>query len=158
MESVSKRTMSNQNTGNTVQQMESEFTPGVEIKIIVAVIFLMAFGLVMIFSASSYTSSISSATNYDSAFYFKKQLKMIILGMVAAGVVSVIPYKAFKKVGPLMYGLSIVCFKNATWYNIRRCDQMVESWNNPVTGCRCYKGMYDYLYGILCQQILERNA
>ena len=29
MESVSKRTMSNQNTGNTVQQMESEFTPGV---------------------------------------------------------------------------------------------------------------------------------
>ena len=42
MESVSKRTMSNQNTGNTVQQMESEFTPGVEIKIIVAVIFLMA--------------------------------------------------------------------------------------------------------------------
>ena len=108
MESVSKRTMSNQNTGNTVQQMESEFTPGVEIKIIVAVIFLMAFGLVMIFSASSYTSSISSATNYDSAFYFKKQLKMIILGMVAAGVVSVIPYKAFKKVGPLMYGLSIV--------------------------------------------------
>ena len=51
-----------------------------------------------------------------------------------------------------------LCFKNATWYNIRRCDQMVESWNNPVTGCRCYKGMYDYLYGILCQQILERNA
>ena len=91
MESVSKRTMSNQNTGNTVQQMESEFTPGVEIKIIVAVIFLMAFGLVMIFSASSYTSSISSATKYDSSFYFKKQLKMIILGMVAAGVVSVIP-------------------------------------------------------------------
>lgn len=40
MESVSKRTMSNQNTGNTVQQMESEFTPGVEIKIIVAVISL----------------------------------------------------------------------------------------------------------------------
>ena len=156
MESVSKRTMSNQNTGNTVQQMESEFTPGVEIKIIVAVIFLMAFGLVMIFSASSYTSSISSATNYDSAFYFKKQLKMIILGMVAAGVVSVIPYKAFKKVGPLMYGLSIVLIFALN--NIRRCDQMVESWNNPVTGCRCYKGMYDYLYGILCQQILERNA
>ena len=107
MESVSKRTMSNQNTGNTVQQVESEFTPGVEIKIIVAVIFLMAFGLVMIFSASSYTSSISSATNYDSAFYFKKQLKMIILGMVAAGAVSVIPYKAFKKVGPLMYATKV---------------------------------------------------
>ena len=161
MESVSKRTMSNQNTGNTVQQMESEFTPGVEIKIIVAVIFLMAFGLVMIFSASSYTSSISSATNYDSAFYFKKQLKMIILGMVAAGVVSVIPYKAFRRFGAFdvwFIDRFDLCFKNATWYNIRRCDQMVESWNNPVTGCRCYKGMYDYLYGILCQQILERNA
>ena len=47
------------------------YTPGVEIKIIVAVVFLMAFGLIMIFSASSYTSSISSVTNYDSHITLK---------------------------------------------------------------------------------------
>lgn len=80
----------------TAGQTDYEYTPGVEIKIIVAVIFLMSFGLIMIFSASSYTSSISSASNYDSAFYFKKQLKIILLSIVVAAIVNAVPYKAFK--------------------------------------------------------------
>ena len=83
------------------------YTPGVEIKIIVAVVFLMAFGLIMIFSASSYTSSISSVTNYDSAYYFKKQLKVMALGVLIAAFINWIPYKLIKKFGILAYIISL---------------------------------------------------
>ena len=84
------------------------YTPGVEIKIVVAVVFLMAFGLIMIFSASSYTSSISSVTNYDSAYYFKKQLKVMALGVIIAAFLNWVPYKLIKKCGILAYVISLV--------------------------------------------------
>ena len=84
------------------------YTPGVEIKIVVAVVFLMAFGLIMIFSASSYTSSISRVTNYDSAYYFKKQLKVMALGVIIAAFLNWVPYKLIKKCGILAYVISLV--------------------------------------------------
>jgi cell division protein FtsW len=98
------------NSGNTkqVENTEMQYTPGVEIRIITAVIFLMAFGLVMIFSASSYSSSISADCNYDSAYYFKKQLMFVILGSVAAIGINFIPYKWIKKLGLIAYGVSTV--------------------------------------------------
>ena len=100
------------NTGSEdnseVKQIKYEFTPGVEIKIITAVLFLMAFGLVMIFSASSYTASISKECNYDSAYYFKKQLFIILGSVVVAAGINLIPYKLFKKLGPAAYVLSTV--------------------------------------------------
>lgn len=108
LDTVRKRTTETNMQERTVGQTDYEYTPGVEIKIIVAVIFLMSFGLIMIFSASSYTSSISSVTNYDSAFYFKKQLKIILLSIVVAAIVNAVPYKAFKKLGPAMYIVSLV--------------------------------------------------
>ncbi len=82
--------------GSEAKEIKYEFTPGVEIKIIIAVLFLMAFGLVMIFSASSYTASISAECNYDSAYYFKKQLLIILGSIVVAAIVNLIPYKTFK--------------------------------------------------------------
>lgn len=108
LDTVRKRTTETNMPERTAGQTDYEYTPGVEIKIIVAVIFLMSFGLIMIFSASSYTSSISSASNYDSAFYFKKQLKIILLSIVVAAIVNAVPYKAFKKLGPVMYVVSLV--------------------------------------------------
>lgn len=86
---------------------EMEYTPGVEIKIMTAVIFLLAFGLIMIFSASSYTCSISAICNYDPAFYFTKQLKVIILSFVILGITSVIPYKLFKKFALFFYVIAL---------------------------------------------------
>ncbi len=91
-----------------VKEIKYEFTAGVEIKIIIAVFFLMAFGLVMIFSASSYTASMSADCNYDSAYYFKKQLMIILGSIVVAIIVNAVPYKLFKKLGPASYILSTV--------------------------------------------------
>lgn len=60
--------------------------------LIVAVIFLIVFGLVMIYSASYYTASMSKAFNYDSAFLLKSQAKYSILGLAAMFVVANIDY------------------------------------------------------------------
>lgn len=96
-------------SGNVKQVEETEivYTPGVEIKMMTAVIFLLAFGLIMIFSASSFTCSISASCNYDSAYYFKRQLMFIVPSLGVLAVVNLIPYKLFKKFAWLLYAVSI---------------------------------------------------
>ncbi len=98
-------------SGNIRQVEETEivYTSGVEIKIMIAVIFLLAFGLVMIFSASSFNCSISADCNYDPAFYFKKQLINITVGLLGLVAAMCIPYKLFnyKKIPWLIYFASI---------------------------------------------------
>ncbi|MGN0394400.1 MAG: FtsW/RodA/SpoVE family cell cycle protein [Coprococcus sp.] len=100
----------NQNFAESVvanQQERTEYTPGIEFKILTAVIFLSAFGLIMIFSASSYSASLSIDTNYDSTYYFKKQLFITIGAMVVLAIVNVVPYKVFKKLEWVVYLASI---------------------------------------------------
>jgi cell division protein FtsW len=111
MKSDKKTNAGGQVNSGSIKQVEQEtaqYTPGVEIKIITAMIFLMAFGLIMIFSASSYSSSISADCNYDSAYYFKKQLVFVCGGLVVAAIVNLFPYKLFKKFGLALYVVSIV--------------------------------------------------
>lgn len=79
------------------EEVEYIYTPAVEIRLIVGMLFLMAFGLIMIFSASSYSCSISAATNYDSAFYFKNQLRAIVIGIIALVVAVLVARFYIKK-------------------------------------------------------------
>lgn len=58
------------------------------------VLFLLGFGLVMIYSASSYTAFQDSG---DSAQFMKKQLLAIMIGLVAMVVVSMIDYHFWQK-------------------------------------------------------------
>ncbi len=46
------------------------------------IIFMMAFGLIILYSASYYEASMSKACKYDPAFYLKKQLTWMIAGFV----------------------------------------------------------------------------
>ena len=57
---------------------------------LIIVFVLLAFGLVMIYSTSSYSAA---ATYGDSAFYFKKQLMATLLGLAAMMIMSFIPYQ-----------------------------------------------------------------
>ncbi|MCI9144536.1 MAG: FtsW/RodA/SpoVE family cell cycle protein, partial [Lachnospiraceae bacterium] len=58
------------------------------------VLFLLGFGLVMIYSASSYTAF----QNFeDAAYYLKKQLTAIIIGLVMMIVVANIPYHFWER-------------------------------------------------------------
>ena len=64
------------------------------------IIFLLCFGLVMLYSTSSYYGF----TRFDdSAYYLKKQLFATSLGIVAMFVVSMIPYQFWMKLASLGY-------------------------------------------------------
>ena len=72
------------------------------------VLFLLGFGLIMVYSASSYEASVSEKLGYDAAYYFKKQAIAAILGLVAMVVVSRIPYHFWERFAIPAYLVSAV--------------------------------------------------
>ena len=72
------------------------------------VLFLLGFGLIMIYSASSYEASMSSLTNNDPMYYLKKQAVASVLGLIAMFVVSRIPYHFWERFAILSYLVSAV--------------------------------------------------
>lgn len=65
------------------------------------VIFLVCFGLVMIYSTSAYSSQI--ANDGDSFFYLKRQAIFAVLGLAGLTVASRIPYQFWKRFTLLAY-------------------------------------------------------
>lgn len=71
------------------------------------VIFLVCFGLVMLYSSSSYICANSAKYNYDAAFYLKRQLRNYIIGAFGMAFLITVPYRNWKKFGVLAYLVSI---------------------------------------------------
>ena len=69
------------------------------------ILFLLGFGMLMIYSASSYTAYLEY--NGDSAHYLKRQLLACILGLIAMTVVANIPYHFWEKFAVLGYIVSL---------------------------------------------------
>lgn len=67
------------------------------------VLFLMGFGMVMIYSTSSYEASIEYD---DQAYYLKKQAFAAVLGIIAMTVVAKIPYHFWERFAVLGYIVS----------------------------------------------------
>jgi len=72
------------------------------------VLFLIGFGLIMVYSASSYDASTSKSFNYDAAYFLKKQAFASVLGIVAMFVVAFIPYHVWERFAALGYIVSAV--------------------------------------------------
>jgi len=72
-----------------------------------AVIFLTAFGLLMIYSSSSYMAEISSKTN-DAAYYMKRQGVIALCGFVLMAVISMIDYHKLVRLALPFYFLSYI--------------------------------------------------
>ena len=70
------------------------------------VIFLLGFGLVMVYSTSSYEANLTF--DGDSAWYFRKQLWATILGVAVMMVVANIPYHFWERFAMLGYVVSVV--------------------------------------------------
>lgn len=70
-----------------------------------AMLFLIGFGLVMIYSASSYTAF---ADYGDQMYYLKRQAIAVAIGLVAMVVVSRIPYHFWERFAILGYLVSVV--------------------------------------------------
>lgn len=69
------------------------------------VLFLLGFGMVMLYSTSSY----QAAQDYgDSAYWLKKQIFAVILGLIAMIVVANIPYHFWERFAVLGYIVSVI--------------------------------------------------
>lgn len=61
---------------------------------------MLGFGLVMLYSSSSYVA----ANKYgDSAFFLKKQIRSILIGLVPMLILTFVPYRAWRFFGSLAY-------------------------------------------------------
>lgn len=69
------------------------------------VLFLLGFGLIMLYSTSSYEANLE---HHDSAFYLKRQLGATILGLIVMMIVANIPYHFWERFAVLGYAVSVV--------------------------------------------------
>lgn len=85
----------------TKGQQESFF----DYTLLFVVLFLLGFGLVMLYSTSSYEANLEHGG--DSAFYLKRQLGATILGLIVMMVVANIPYHFWERFAVLGYIVSV---------------------------------------------------
>lgn len=76
--------------------------------VLFVVLTLMLFGVVMIFSASYYTTMTSAKFSYDMFFFLKRQSIWVILGTISIVFCMNIPYNFWRRFASLAYWLSIV--------------------------------------------------
>ncbi|MGN0306628.1 MAG: FtsW/RodA/SpoVE family cell cycle protein, partial [Lachnospiraceae bacterium] len=95
-----------QNTRNRNLKKKNEYF--FDYSLLFIVLFFLGFGMVMVYSASSYDASTSALMNYDPAYYLKKQAFSSVLGLVAMFVVAAIPYRFWERFAALSYVASAV--------------------------------------------------
>jgi cell division protein FtsW len=78
---------------------------GPDAVLIGAVAALVALGLVMVFSASS---TLAVAELHDGAYFFKRQLMWLVIGLIAAYFAYRIEYRRLRAFAPLGLGLSVL--------------------------------------------------
>ncbi len=76
--------------------------------VLFVVLTLMLFGVVMIFSASYYTTMTSAKYHYDMFFFLKRQSVWVVLGIIAMIFCMNIPYNFWKRFATLAYWASNV--------------------------------------------------
>ena len=95
--------MAVQRTARRRRKEQSEYF--FDYSLLFIVLFLLGFGLVMIYSASSYEAA--QSFDGDEAHYLKSQLLAVIIGLVAMIVVANIPYHFWERFATLGYIISM---------------------------------------------------
>lgn len=83
-------------------------TERVDLKIIIALIFLCLFGCMMVYSASSYVCATSADFFYDDANLLKKQILFIILGIFSIVILVNLDYHIFYWIGWGIFGINVI--------------------------------------------------
>ncbi|MBR2121844.1 MAG: cell division protein FtsW [Lachnospiraceae bacterium] len=73
--------------------------------LIFVVLFLLALGLVMLYSTSSYEAALQFG---DSAYYLKKQLFSTVIGLLVMLLVSVLPYRLWGRLATPAFALAVI--------------------------------------------------
>lgn len=89
------------------KRREKKNTTYFDYNLLFITIFLLCFGLVMLYSSSSYTS----ANKYgDSAYYLKLQLRNIGIGLIPMYLFAKVDYRVWKRFGTIAYiGSFVLC-------------------------------------------------
>ena len=95
--------MAAQRSGRRRKKEQSEYF--FDYSLLFIVLFMLGFGLIMVYSASSYEAFEDWG---DAAYYMKKQLVANILGLVAMIVVANIPYHFWERFAFIGYFVSVV--------------------------------------------------
>ncbi len=74
-----------------------------DISLVFMILFILAFGLIILYSASYYDAAMNRESNYDPMFYLKKQGTWMMLGLAAMFLASLIPYRFWWKVSYAAY-------------------------------------------------------
>ena len=77
----------------------------VDYLLILIILTLLAFGLIVLYSTTSYTATVKQG---DPAFYLRKQFLFTVLGLFAMLVAALIPYSIWRYFGPYIYVLSLM--------------------------------------------------
>lgn len=88
---------------NYINQLER-----IDYKIIISLVLLNAFGLLMIYSASSFSCSIDPDYHYDGMYYVKRQALFAIAGFVFMLIISRLNYNKLRKIAVPVYICSIL--------------------------------------------------
>lgn len=75
----------------------------VDYTLIFIILLLIGFGLIMVYSTSSYSASVTAATNNDPVYYLRKQVTATIFGLVAMVITAIIPYQFWQRFDLLAY-------------------------------------------------------
>lgn len=90
---------------NSTRRRQSNNENFMDYSLLFIVLFLLGFGMIMVYSTSSYEANLEWG---DSAYYLKKQLFATILGLVAMIVVANIPYHFWERFAVIGYIVSVV--------------------------------------------------
>ncbi len=69
---------------------------------------LLAIGLVMLLSASSYNASMEATSHYDALYYFKRQMVFAVLGVAVMYVISRMDYQWFRWMSAIILFVAIL--------------------------------------------------
>ena len=90
---------------NSSRRRQSNNENFMDYSLLFIVLFLLGFGLIMVYSTSYYEANLDYG---DSTFYLKKQLFATILGLVAMIFVANVPYHFWERFAVLGYIVSVV--------------------------------------------------
>ncbi len=80
----------------------------IDYTLIFIILLLLGFGLIMVYSTSSYEASMSQALHNNAAFYLNKQAFATVFGLAAMFVVAILPYRMWEHFAVPAYVVSVI--------------------------------------------------
>lgn len=99
------------NRENIIAQNEentSVYRQRCDITALFAIILLVLFGIVMVFSSSYYTTSYSAEYNYDMFYFLKRHSFMALIGLASMIFFITIDYRILKRYAYILYWIAVV--------------------------------------------------